>query len=205
MDVSRLGEAMARPGMDTRVWISLAIAMGDSMVEAADPDNGAGGVWVDVMILPTGEEYTARVAADYQGDGFGFYGGKIHKDDELVVQAPDGDPSNGLVVHSRLYSATSAPSQDALNNPDDVSLVVEKDKSLRLTVQGEGQVIITTGGGDVTLDTGGGKVYLAENAQDSSALVGMDGVVNGQGIDPFTGATYFALQNASTLVFAKKE
>lgn len=204
MDAGRLAQLVRGPGIDTRTWISLAIALGDSVVEGATGGQ-SGGVFVDVMLMPTGEHYTARVGADYQGDGYGFYFGKIHADDELLVAAPSGDPAQGIVVTTKLSSAAEPPSDDAVNNPDDVSLVVEKDHSLRLTVQGEGQVFISTGGGNATIDTAGGSVFLGENATDSENTLSMDGVVNGQGIDPFTGATYFALTNASSKVFAKKE
>jgi hypothetical protein len=38
----------------------------------------------------------------------------------------------------------------------------------------------------------------------SGLIPGVQGVVNGEGIDPFTGLTYFALGSASTKVLAKK-
>ena len=204
IDAGRLSLLVSRPGVDPRIWSSLAVALGDSVM---DSENG---VFVDVQLMPTGDQYTARVAADYAGKGFGFYAGTIHQDDELLVESPSGDPAIGIVVVRRLFSAAELPPQDAIDNPADVCLTVEKDCNLRLRVQGQGQVFITTagadvtvstGGGDVTMDSGGGSVYLAENSDDALPT---DGVVQGAGIDPFTGQTYTALQNTSTVVFAAK-
>jgi hypothetical protein len=218
MDSGRLHQLVRGPGIDTRVWCSLAFALGESVAEAAGAGQ-EGGVFVDIQLVPTGEQYTARVGTLYQGNGFGLYMGAIHKDDELLVEAPSGDPTMGLVVTECLSSAAEAPSSEALNNPSDVSLVVEENHSLRLKVQGSGTVIISTGGGEVqiatsggevkvettggsaVIDTGGGQVFLGGS---ETELLPMDGVVTGQGIDSFTGAPYFALNNSSPFVLAKK-
>jgi len=134
MDAHRLGQMLARPGMDTRIWISLAYARGESVV---DPWHG---VFVDVTLVPSGEQHTARVAFDYSGPGFGIYLGQIHKNDELLVEAPSGDSAEGYVVTRRLYSASDLPPQEAISDPTEVMLVVEKDRNLRLKVSGGGQV-----------------------------------------------------------------
>lgn len=195
MDMARLSSAVQRPGIDPRVWVSYAVADGESHVDM-DPDNG--GVYVDVICLPTMERYTARVGSEYAGNGFGMYA-KIHKDDEIMVSAPSGDPAEGVVVTRRMHSAADMPAQAFADNSDDFIIVVEKDKNLRLTVQGGGAVFISTGGGDVTVDTAGGSVILGE-----SSAGPLDGVVHGSGIDPFTGANYTALQNTSNVVKAAK-
>jgi len=134
LDVGRLGAAICRPGMDTRIWVSLAVAKADSMVM----DDG---VFVDVTLVPSGEEITARVGADYEGPGFGFYS-KIKKDDDLVVAIPSGDSSIGSVVIKRLWSAADAPPDKADTYKDDVVLVIEKDKNIRITVSGGGTVCL---------------------------------------------------------------
>jgi hypothetical protein len=134
MDVGRLGAAISRPGIDTRVWVSLAVATGESVV---DPQNQ--GVFVDIMLLPTGERCTARVPSTYAGVGFGLYA-KIHADDEVLVCIPSGDVAEGAVVVSRLWSASDPPPQQAQTTPDDLVLVVEQDKNLDVLPQGGGLI-----------------------------------------------------------------
>lgn len=138
MDVGRLGASLARPGIDTRCWVSLAIATEDSVVDQEH------GVFVDVTLVPSGEEYTARVPADYAGGGFGFYA-KIREDDELVVVVPTGDAAEGPVVVSRLWSAADLPPQQAVDDPEEVMLIVEEGKNLRLTTSGSGSIVIESG------------------------------------------------------------
>lgn len=154
MDISRLGAAIARPGIDTRVWVSLAVALGESHV---DPDYG---VFVDVQLLPSGEKYTARVSSEYAGNGFGFYA-KIHEKDDLIVSSPSGNPANGLVVSGRFWSAQDKPPQQAIDDADEVMLIVEKGKKLRLTVSGDGVAILE-----------GPKVRLGSEDADENLILG---------------------------------
>lgn len=137
IDVGALSQAVSRPGIDPRVWVSTAFADSDSVVDA---DHG---VFVDVTLSPSGHQMTARVVPDYAGHGFGVYS-RIHKDDELVIQIPNGDPADGAVVVGRPWSAADPPPSDAVNHPEDVVVVVEKDHSLRITTTGAGQVIVTS-------------------------------------------------------------
>lgn len=159
LDVGRLGAALARPGIDTRVWESLAVARGESVV------NPQHGVFVNVTLLPTGEKYTARVPSIYAGAGFGLYS-KIHDGDELLVAIPSGNAAEGPVVVSRLWSASDLPPQDAITTPDDVILVVEQDKNLHIKVQGQGQVNIDTDGGNVRVNAASGNVAMVANEVD---------------------------------------
>lgn len=133
MDTSRLGQSMARPGMDTRTWVSLAVALGESVV---DPKTG---VYVDVQLIPTGEKYTARLGAIYAGNSFGLYA-IIHQGDELLIAAPGGDPAEGLVVVQRLWTGADVPPANAQQAPDELLLTVEPDKKLRIQVTGQGEL-----------------------------------------------------------------
>jgi len=137
LDVGRLSAAVSRPGIDPRVWVSLAIAMGEAKVQEKE------GVFVDVTLIPTGEQYTARVTADYAGKGFGFYA-PVHKDDELVVVLPSGDAAEGCVVVARTWSAADIPPQAAVDDAGEVMLVVEDGHNLRLKVTGSGKVLINS-------------------------------------------------------------
>lgn len=178
MDMNRLGAALARPGMDTRITSSYAYANDESHYDAAH------GVFVDVTLAPSGQVLTARVPADYAGKGFGFYA-RIHKDDELLVVLPNGDPSDGPVVVARLWSQADTPPAEAGTDEDEVMLVVEKDKNLRLKTTGKGVVevdsdttvtIAVGSSSKVTIDKGSIAVDAGSNPVN---INGSDIVLNG--------------------------
>jgi hypothetical protein len=134
IDTNRLGRALARPGMDTRTWVSLAVVT----AVVIDP---AEGVFADVLLMPSNVKTTCRVAQEYAGDGFGFYT-PVLVDDEVLVEAPNGNPDNGLILTRRLYSKSDPPPEEAVDNPDDVLMVIRKGKTMRILVDGGGQVEI---------------------------------------------------------------
>jgi hypothetical protein len=130
---------------------------------------------------------SARVSADYVGQGFGFYA-KIKDNDDLVVVVPSGDSAHGPVVVARLWSAADTPPTEATDDPTEVMLVIEKDKSLRLKVTGSGKLFLDAPDvsiGDVEADDskvtmldGSKSVTIAENLQDlyEKALVGIKAI-----------------------------
>ena len=132
-DVSRIARALQRPGIDPRAWVSLAL------VQSVGVD--ADGAFCDVLLVPSNRRHTARLGAAYAGSGWGMYA-PPQVDDEVVVMAPDGDPSAGLVIVSRVWSRVDAPPTEAQENPEDVVLVVRPDRSLRLSVSGGGKVYL---------------------------------------------------------------
>ena len=143
LDFNMLSKAMTRPGIDPRSWCSLAIVQSVVIDEAA-------GVFCDVLLMPSKRRETARLGAAYAGSGFGFYA-PVRVDDEVLVSAPGGDPAQGLVITQRLWSPADVPPAGLEATPEDVVLVVEPDKSLRLTVQGGGDVVVTAADGKVKL------------------------------------------------------
>jgi hypothetical protein len=143
LDFNMLSKAMTRPGIDPRSWCSLAIVQSVVIDEAA-------GVFCDVLLMPSKRRETARLGAAYAGSGFGFYA-PVKVDDEVLVSAPGGDPAQGLVITQRLWSPADVPPAGLEATPEDVVLVVEADKSLRLTVQGGGDVVVTAVDGKVKL------------------------------------------------------
>lgn len=147
LDTNRLANALSRPGIDPRVWVSYAVLMSEPLV---DVRKGKQGVFADVQLLPSGSRDTARVGAIYAGNGWGLYT-PLHKDDEVLVCAPSGDPDEGLVIVQRLWSTADPQPEQVAETPDDVTLVVEPDRNLRLTVQGSGNVYVTAAGGKVVL------------------------------------------------------
>lgn len=139
IDTNRLGRALARPGMDTRTWVSLAVVT----AVVIDPDEG---VFADVLLMPSNVKTTCRVAQEYAGDGFGLYT-PVLVDDEVLVEAPSGDPDNGLILTRRLYSKSDPPPEEAVDNPDDVLMVIRPGKTMRILVDDPGQVEIRSRGG----------------------------------------------------------
>lgn len=146
-DMARMANALSRPGIDPRIWISYGVLTSEPYIEMRD---GQQDVLVDVTLLPSGDQETARVGAAYAGNGFGLYM-PLHADDEVLVLAPSGDPDQGLVIAQRLWSPADPPPQEVATNPEDVTLVVEAEKSLRLNVKGAGNVVISAEDGKVKL------------------------------------------------------
>jgi len=147
IDTSRLSEAVSRPGIDPRIWISYAVLISEPVIvtDANEQD-----IIADIMLLPSGTVETARVGAAYAGDGFGLYA-PLHIDDEVLVMAPSGDPDQGLVITQRLWSPAAVPPQEVQAHPQDWTLVLEPGINMRLAVKGAGNVYVTADSGKVVL------------------------------------------------------
>lgn len=179
LDVQRLASAVRGPGIDTRVWISLAIAMGDSNVDLTQNKEG---VFVDVKLMPSEEDATARVGPVYAGDGFGIFA-RIRKDDELVVAVPSGDQANGAVVINRLWSAADKPPQEALDNPEDLVVVVEEARSMRITIQkggGKAFIDVQDDEGNVSNQLVVDKDFVNAGSEDPDDRAGLDSKIQDQ-------------------------
>lgn len=168
MDTQRLGASVARPGMDTRTWVSLAFAMNDSVVNDGSQPGTGFGMFVDVQLVPTGEQFTARIGAEYAGNGFGLYK-PVHANDNLVVVIPSGDPAHGCVVVSRFNNSSDPPPQLATANPLDFVLVIEPNQNLSIQVSGSGNVDIEADSGNITVNSNSGNV----NVTTSSGMVNL--------------------------------
>jgi len=171
IDFAALGRAMARPGMDPRSWCSLAIVQSVVVDEAE-------GVFCDVLLMPSKRRETARLGAAYAGSGWGLYAPPM-VDDEVLVSAPSGDPAQGLVITSRLWSPADVPPADAATHPEDVLLTVRPDKSLRIKVQGGGNVILAVDTGKVFLGSETGTEAVAKGESLKSYLDGIVDQLNG--------------------------
>lgn len=148
-DVSRIAAAVRGPGIDSRTWVAVA-AVTACQVDADE------GTFVDVVLL-TGtsrRKEVARVGCAYAGPGFGLHT-PLQVDDEVLVEAPDGDPDNGLVVTARLHSASDPPPQDVVDHPQDVVLLVRPGQSVRIIAVGGGHVILEARGDGSEVRLGG--------------------------------------------------
>lgn len=128
-DVIRMGAATARPGNDPRTWCSYAT------VQAVGIDSE--GLFADVILQPTGESMTARVGMPYSGPNIALHF-PIGVGDEVLVGVPNGDPGHGAAVLARMSSPSDPLPQAVLDHPDDVVLVVQEGKAIRLVVNGPG-------------------------------------------------------------------
>ena len=204
IDFAALGRAMARPGMDPRAWCSLAIVQSVVVDEAE-------GVFCDVLLMPSKRRETARLGAAYAGSGWGLYAPPM-VDDEVLVSAPSGDPAQGLVITSRLWSPADVPPADAATHPEDVLLTVRPDRSLRIKVQGGGNVILAVDTGKVFLGSETGteavakgeslKIYLDSlvtklNAHTHTGVATGPGVSGPPSPPSFTGPTSAILSTTS--------
>lgn len=203
VSTGRLRSLVSGPGVDTRY--NLVEAVVDAV--RIDPEEG---VFCDVSFLPEEEPETALMGVPYAGNNFGFYC-PLYEDDIVLVAIPNGDPASGPVIISRMWSAADKPFSDMrgsadTDNPgqyhasDDVILRCKPGANTRIIVSEGANVNITIeGSGNVNLKVDGGSVNLGTDSHGA-----LDGVVHGSGFDPFTGATYTALRNVSTKVFARK-
>lgn len=203
IDTGRLSHLVARPGIDTRYHLTLAV-INEVRV---DPQEG---VFADLSFLPSEEPETGMMGVPYAGNGFGFYF-PLYEDDIVLVALPDGDPNAGPVIISRMWSSADRPmteiqgaadtqNQGQYHPSDDVVLRAKAGANTRIIVSEGANVTITVeGAGNVNLKVNTGSVNLG-----SDTHTALEGVVQGQAIDPFTGMTQTALGNTSTKVWAKK-
>lgn len=155
-DMQRLGEGLARPGMDTRSWAYLAVVEAFKLT--------AEGPMADITRLDNGEPDTVRIGAFYAGPNFGFYA-PLEKDDEVMVAVPGGDSNQGGVVVARLWSKSDPPSSTAKDNNVDVSIHIKDGTNLRIAV------------------TGGGKILMGEAGEATKPVARKDDKVDGGFLD----------------------
>jgi len=164
IDMRRVGEAVSFPGIDPRINESLAFALDEQKVDAQF------GPFVDVVLLPSEMHVTCRVGAEYAGNGFGLYHGKIHKDDQLLVEFPNGDPAEGGVVVKRFWNGADLPPKLAGSNEGDTAWVIEDKMTFRLVTSGTGGKVYFQSDDTVTLTSP--KVRLGDESATEQYVLG---------------------------------
>jgi hypothetical protein len=201
-DVGALSSAVSRPGIDPRVWLTLAVVTELGFDEAH-------GAFADVTFQPSGVTETCLIGSNYAGAEFGDWCG-LELNDTVLVAVPDGDAAGGPWVVSRAWNAGDKPYAEMRSATDteaptaDRILRVKPGQKFKLRTSGggDGVDVKVEGDGSYVIEiAGAGNVYLGSGATMQPL---MDGVVVAQGIDPFTGLTYGALGNASSRVMARK-
>lgn len=132
-DFGRMAEAVSRPGIDPRCWVSTAYVSAFTIDEE--------GPRVDVILMPSEQPEVARVATEYAGPGFGFYV-PVDVDDEVLVGYPNGDPEEGLVVLRKLWSKSDTPPAGAIDDPTCILLHAKEDCTVKIKATGAGTVIV---------------------------------------------------------------
>jgi len=200
---SRISQLVARPGIDTRYHLKLAIV--DDIV--VDPNEG---IFADISLLPNEEPETAFMGVPYAGGGYGLYM-PLQVDDTVLIAIPDGDCSQGPIIIARMWDAGDKPFPEMQgaaipgleNQYEPAQLVVLRAKPGTDTViivsAGANITLKVEGAGNVNLNVAGGTVNLG-----MSEHTALQGVVQGEAFDSFTGATQTALGNTSSKVFARK-
>lgn len=110
IDFNRLGAALARPGADTRYWLSLGVVatVGDAgRINDTDANAvivGPEGVECDVVLLPSKDPIQCRVPS---GGPISTDDWPLNPGDEVLVAIPEGLPGAGGVVVARMNSAAA--------------------------------------------------------------------------------------------------
>lgn len=112
-DAATMGQALARPGMDPRQWVSYGIVDADApghrcvIFKDENGDPLKSGPLVRVTLQPSGISVVCRVAGLVAGDGeaewFPFVAG-----DEVVVVLPEGSERAPPVIVGRLNNGPDA-------------------------------------------------------------------------------------------------
>lgn len=132
-DVRALGAGVSYPGIDPRVWLTLA-----TVVDVGFDSNN--GIFVDVKYQPDGTDETALLTAQHTGTRCGSYR-PVKEGDTVVVAVPKGDPGNGPVIIARCWNAGDPPAAEMGDGDDAVNDwidVLDTDSNYVMKTQGEG-------------------------------------------------------------------
>lgn len=157
IDVAKASEAVSRPGIDPRMFVDLAIVT--HVLVDAD------GCHYDLTTIG-GINETAALSPPYGGNGYGLYL-PIFVDEFVTLAVPDGKFNAGARVVGATWDPGTPPPQEAIDNPDDVALVVRPGQTIRIIVSGGGNAVIEA--------RDDGKVKIGSEDADSPALNAIDG------------------------------
>lgn len=162
IDLGRLSAAAQRPGIDPRVWITLALVKEVGF----DAEQG---IFVDVQLQPSGELETCFLGAAYAGAEFGMYA-PVQVDDMVLVAVPSGDPNHGPVIISRMWDAGDKPHADMNGTggaaSDNMVLRLKSGAKLLIRTSGDGgEVDIQVEGGANLLLRAGNQVRMQDASQ----------------------------------------
>lgn len=175
-DLGRLAAAASRPGIDPRQWILRAIVID----VAFDPKHG---LFADVQFQPDGDIETVLVGANYSGDGFGEYW-PIKVDDIVLVALSQGDPGDGGVIISRMFSGSEKPPKELSAGDAGVDGDVTTDPTLRIE-DGATLRIVGKAGANYRIELDGNATYEIVGTGGTTVIIDGDaGVRLGKPVSP---------------------
>jgi hypothetical protein len=146
IDTQAMASAVSKPGIDPRSWIHLAVVGKD---QGFDPDNG---VFVDVILQPTGEEETAFLGSEWSGDNAAGYF-PVSEGDIVLCAVVQGDAANGVVIIKKLWSPNEKPPPEL----EDEDVPGEPTRNAVIRVQdGQKLRVIARAGASVLFEVDGG-------------------------------------------------
>lgn len=189
LDLSVLAEAVARPGIDPRIWVSYGIVnreQDDQHSVEFDPDWGP---LVSVILQPHNQLISCRVSSQIAGNGEGEWHPFLEGDEVLVV-VPEGDTRTGPVIIGRLNNALDkfpekvAGKETNLNNVGFIRrrgpFIIEGDSMMIMRSATTGAMIGVDEIGNATLRDGEGNVFqigangIAMQNKDGDAQISLD-------------------------------
>jgi hypothetical protein len=186
VDSSALSAIASRPGVDTRVWLSLAIVKEIGF----DAEHGN---FVDVAMIPDGTAETCLLGTPYAGAQFGDHC-PLEVDDVVLMAVPMGDPAQGPIIICRAHNKADPPHADFEGS----------NRVIRAKAGSNIKLVVSEGATVQIYAESGSTVRIGHSDELPAIPPGADGALNGEAIDPFTGTPYFALGQASSTVFVKK-
>jgi hypothetical protein len=224
--MAELREILSGPSLRAAAGIKdegeiMTAVIGDDSTNVHDVHEKKRDVWTRFTDVLTGISYVGRLIAPAgilwrapdKGDGALVIRGRKMNAPGAALVIPDGGDGRtdnvvpdwfpadaGIMEPAKILRLESA--KDAVviksNTGDTVAIVsLNKDGSVRVEAAGGKDATVVAQNAFINA----GQVHLGSGTALPAAL---NGVVLASGIDPFTGATYGALQNASSSVTAKK-
>lgn len=120
VDVQRLAQALAGPGIDTRTWVGVGTVgardpQGEFVIDPESVFASQLGAVVDVRLEPSGRMITAK----WNGLSVGRYGSilfPIRAGDDALIAFPSGDPNDGSATIIALLGDRTALTPSDWNN-----------------------------------------------------------------------------------------
>ena len=199
IDLRRIAAAVSHPGIDPRSFVSLAIVTKISVEET--------GVICDVTLMPSQLQEAASLSPLYGGAGFGFYT-PLEEGQMVVVVAPEGDPNHGLRIVACVWDQGEPPPTEVTDDPLDVALVIKKDRTMRIVVDGAGNLVVEAKGtGQVLLGSEEATLGVARNGDSVSITIAAGAIVTTGSATTQTNANPITvtgtITSASSVVLAK--
>jgi len=179
VDSASMSSLVSRPGVDPRVWLTLAT------VEDIGYD-AKHGLFADVAYIPDGQKETAAVGTPYAAPGAGLVC-PFGIGDVVLVAVPNGDTGHGPRVIAQGWNETNTPPPEAqstsntqefgpdvvwrfkkgikykmLSTDGEIDILVDGAGKVNIVASGSGDIDITnSGSGDINVAaTGGGKAKM---------------------------------------------